>query len=88
MFLILTTGAVNCRARSTALIAGVARRAAMILVRCFTSRTSTSISISKKSIERLMIFRLVMLPSCLPITVERLARLPGSLATMTLSRPV
>ena len=53
------------RARSTELMTGVARRAAMILVRCLTSLTSMSISISKKSVLRLVIFRLVMLPAVL-----------------------
>ena len=57
-------------------IAGVARSAAMISVRCRKSRTSTSISISKKSVERLVIFRFEMLPSPLPMMVERLPRLP------------
>ena len=44
--------------------------------------------ISKKSVERLVIFRLLMLPPCLPIVVVRLPRLPGSLAIVTLIRPV
>src|SRR3546814_14884101 len=49
-------------ARSTELMLAVARRAAIMLVRCFTSRTSISTHISKKSVVRLVIFRLVMLP--------------------------
>ena len=52
-------------ARSTELMAGVARRAAMMLVRCLTSRTSISMIISKKSAVRLVIFKLVMLPQVL-----------------------
>src|SRR5215831_223125 len=75
------------RARSTELMTGFARNAAIIVVRCLTSPTSMSIMISKKSDERLVIFRLLMLPPCLPITVVRLPRLPGSLAIVTLSRP-
>src|SRR5205807_9959325 len=43
--------------------------------------------ISKKSVERLVIFRLLILPPCLPIVVVRLPRLPGSLAIVTLIRP-
>src|SRR3981189_358727 len=43
--------------------------------------------ISKKSVERLVILRLLMLPPCLPIVVVRLPRLPGSLAIVTLIRP-
>src|SRR5690606_4437592 len=73
------------RARSTELIAGVARRAAMMLVRCLASRTSMSISISKNCWVRLVILRLVMLPMCLAITVDRLPRLPGSFATTRLT---
>src|SRR6185312_17462620 len=76
------------RARSTALMAGVARSAAVMSARCFTSETSTSITISKKSIDRLTMRRLEMLPSCRAITVDRLDRLPGWLATVILRRPV
>src|SRR5215510_8191124 len=76
------------RARSTALMAGVARSAAVMSARCFTSATSTSITMSKKSIERLTMRRFEMLPSCRAITVDRLDRLPGWLATVILSRPV
>src|SRR5216684_1367349 len=75
------------RARSTELITGVARSAAMMLVRWRTSVTSISTRISKKSAERLVILRLVMLPWCLPMTVVRLPRLPGSLPRVTLMRP-
>src|SRR4051812_5830194 len=80
-------GGAQPRARSTELMTGVARNAAMIVVRCLTSATSMSIMISKKSVERLVIFRLLILPPCLPITVVRLPRLPGSLAIVTLRRP-
>src|SRR5437773_10429638 len=59
---------------------GVARSAAMIVDRCFTSATWISTIISKKSVERLVILRLLILPPCLPIVVVRLPRLPGSLA--------
>src|SRR3982751_2053277 len=76
------------RARSTALMAGVARRAAVMSARCFTSATSTSITMSKKSIERLTMRRLEMLPSCRAITVDRLDKLPGWLDTVIFSRPV
>src|SRR6202035_5828813 len=76
------------RARSTELMTGVARNAAMIVDRCFTSATWISTMISKKSVERLVIFRLLILPPCLPIVVVRLPRLPGSLAIVTLIRPV
>src|SRR6266567_3726666 len=65
------------RARSTALMAGVARSAAVMSARCFTSATSTSITMSKKSIERLTMRRFEMLPSWRAITVDRLDRLPG-----------
>src|SRR5262249_44802035 len=74
-------------ARSTALMAGVARSAAVMSARCLTSATSTSITMSKKSIERLTMRRLEMLPSWRAITVDRLDRLPGWLATVILSRP-
>src|SRR5258708_38350530 len=76
------------RARSTALMAGVARSAAVMSARCFTSLTSTSITMSKKSIERLTMRRLEMLPSWRAITVDRLDRLPGWFATVILRRPV
>src|SRR3990167_6200148 len=76
------------RARSTALMAGVARSAAVMSARCFTSATSTSITMSKKSMERLTMRRFEMLPSWRAITVDRLDRLPGWLATVILSRPV
>ena len=59
------------------LMAGVARSAAVMSARCFTSATSTSITMSKKSIERLTMRRLEMLPSCRAITVERLESDPG-----------
>src|SRR3546814_8487205 len=58
-------------ARSTEVMTGMARRAAIMLDRCFTLVTSTSISISKKSIERLVIFRLLIFPWFLPMMVDR-----------------
>src|SRR5262249_62107384 len=64
------------RARSTALMAGVARRAAVMSARCLTSETSTSITMSKKSIERLTMRRLEMLPSWRGRTPGRVDRLP------------
>jgi hypothetical protein len=66
---------------------GFARNAAMIVVKCFTSPTSMSIMISKKSSERLVIFKLLILPPCFPMTVVRLPRLPGSFAIVTFTRP-
>src|SRR5690348_2618305 len=75
------------RARSTELITGVARKAAMMLVKWRTFCTSMSTRISKKSCDRLVILRLVMLPPPLPMTVVKLPRLPGSLPIVTLIRP-
>src|SRR3546814_824241 len=74
-------------ARSTELMLAVARRAAMILVRCFTSRTSISTNIPKKSVVRLVIFRLVMLPLCLAMIVVSALSAPGSLLMTRLMRP-
>ena len=52
-------------------MAGVARRAAMIFVRCFTPRTSISRLISKKSCERLAIFKFEIFPKLRAITVDK-----------------
>src|SRR5207244_2703747 len=56
--------------RSTEAIEGEARSAAMIPVRCFTSRTSMSTMTSKKSTARLVILRFEMLARFLAITVH------------------
>jgi len=69
------------------MIEGAALSAAMMFVRCFTSCTSMSTRISKKSCERLVILRLVMLPPCLPMIVVSAPRLPGSLPMVTAMRP-
>ena len=74
---------VNCRARSTALMAAWRATPPMMLARCLTSATSTSITMSKKSIERLMILQVGDVALVRAITVDRLDRLPGWLATVT-----
>src|SRR5258708_39957687 len=75
------------RARSTALMAGVARSAAVMSARCFTSFTSTSITMSKKSIERLTMRRFVMFPSWRAITLDSLDKLPGPVDYVLLRPP-
>ena len=69
--------------RAAALTTGCARSWAIRRVRCFTSKTSTSMTMTEKSGAALVMLRLEMLASLSAITWAIWASVPGSLIAVT-----